>query len=77
MICTEEEAESEWCPKFHGGSGSNRWHPGKGSEVSEQTCCLGSMCMWWEWVDRTSLRAFYLDKISRHDLPVGRCGGIR
>ncbi len=36
MIVTEEEAFSKWCPETE-----------KDSFKSE---CLGSGCMWWEWL---------------------------
>ena len=46
MICTEKEAESEWCPmvqaaKFEDFEAAN-------NREGVNHCC-GSMCMWWEW----------------------------
>ena len=41
-MLTEEQAKEKWCPMSPAGSAS--------------TCCIGSGCMLWTWVDKTHSR---------------------
>jgi hypothetical protein len=60
MIVTEEQAKTKWCPKvmiinlINGENVTNRceMYPGK-----EDTCCIASDCMWWEFTGNVSTKS--------------------
>jgi hypothetical protein len=59
----EEEAKSKWCPftrvALSEGMSANRTaslgHGGY-ADIADETRCLGSGCMMWEWRERTALQ---------------------